>query len=131
MAIVAFSRPEVEEAVEAAVRRAVRVDLVVVGVLAGQDRRARRAAERQGDEGVGERQPLGGDLVAHGGHEVERAEEKVLVVGEDEDDVRPGGALSTARSVLGDGRPGRGEAGGEDQQKEDREEGLGSAVFQQ
>src|ERR1700686_850196 len=40
---------------------------------------------------AGERQPLSGDEVAGSRHVVERAEDQLLIVGEDEDDVGSGG----------------------------------------
>src|SRR5947209_4528799 len=73
---------------EAAVRRDVGVDLVIVRIEAGQDGGARRAAERQGHEVLRERHPLLREerpRLRHGAH---RVEDEVLVVGEDEDDVR-------------------------------------------
>ena len=64
------------------------VDAVVVGVQAGQERRASRAAQRVGGERVGEREAVALDEAAN-----VRSEQHVVdahVIGHDHDDVRPG-----------------------------------------
>ena len=94
----------VEPAV-AAVRRAVADHAVVVRVLPGEQRRARRAAERVRDEGAFEGGALRGERAPHAAHHAHRLER--LVVGHHDHDVgplgrcragaRPAGRAPTAR----------------------------------
>ena len=101
----------------AAVRLGVGVDVMVVGVFAGEDRRARWAAEREGDEVVAEGDPLARDQAPHVGHVGQGIELQVLIIGEQEDDVRPG--VDSGRSVA------VGETGGQEENAErDQEEAL-------
>ena len=79
------------ELVVAAVRRRVAPDAVVVRVLAREEGRARRAAERVRDEAVVERDALVGEQRLHVRHDAHRLER--LVVGHDHDDVRAGRGL--------------------------------------
>ena len=76
------------EALEAAVRARVAPHAVVVGVLAGEEGRARRAAERVVDEAVRERRPLVADQRVGAVHHLHRLER--LVVGLDHHHVGPG-----------------------------------------
>ena len=73
---------------EAAVGPAVRLDAGVVRVLAAQDRRARRAAQRDAVEVVVERDAVVADQ--RGGVRHVREVTDVQVVGQHEQDVRPG-----------------------------------------
>src|SRR5262245_14252804 len=71
----------------------IRINLVIVRIEAGEDRRARGAAERGGDEILLERHPALRDELAGQRHVVEGLEVEVLIVREDEDDVRPRGGF--------------------------------------
>ena len=79
-------RVRVVELRVAAARRRVPHDAVVVGVLAGEEGRAGRAAERVRDEAVGERRAAVAQEALHVRHDAERLER--LVVGHEHDDVR-------------------------------------------
>ena len=81
--------PEPVERLVAAPGRLVADDVGVVGILAAQDRGARRAAPRIADEVVRERGALILDQRLGLRHEGVRAD--ILVVGQDQDDVVPGG----------------------------------------
>ena len=106
---------ELLEAPKAAVRVPVAEHAVVVHVVAGQEGRARGAAEREVDEAVFERHPGVPDQrvdVVHDAHRLER-----LVVGLDHHDVRP--RLGRARLV--DAR--RRRPGGRNRQRADHDRG--------
>ena len=90
-------------------RREVAENVVLVHVLAAQDRRTRGATQRVGDEEVRERRPLLHELRVDL-REPRRVEVgvEVEVVGEDEDDVRLLGRLGLRHRRAGRGRPRRG-----------------------
>jgi len=98
------------EGLEPAVDAAVVLDAVVLGVLAGGQLGARRAAQRVRRDGVGELHPLVGEQAARDRHVVEVV--VAHVVGEDEDDVgarrlRVGGAGRVLRGLDEADRVGR------------------------
>ena len=82
-------------------------DAVVVGVLAGDEGRPGRAAEREGVDRVGEAGAPGGEQLAHVRHVGDVGEG--LVVGHHHEDVRPLAGARLAR--LGGGRRRQGEHG--------------------
>ena len=96
----------VERLVAALLVLVVREHPVVVRVLPGQERRARRAAERKRGEAVRERRALAAELLIGLTHEAHRV--RGLVVGHHDDDV---GALLLA--LLTGGRRGRADGGGQ------------------
>ena len=97
-------RVRVVELRVAAARRGVAHDAVVVRVLAGEERRARGAAERVRDEALGEGRPAVAQESPHVRHDPHRLDR--LVVGHDHDDVRARLRRRRLRGV-GSGRHGR------------------------
>ena len=81
--------PEVVEGLEAAQRRLVAVNQVVVGVLSSQDSRPRGAANRLANEGILESDALVPYVLPEASYLL--GTRLVQVVGEDEDDVGLGG----------------------------------------
>ena len=109
------------ERLDAAVRRRVVEDAVVVAVLPGQVGGARRAAQRRGDVGAGEARARGADQLPRLRHR--RHVLVGLVVGHQHDDAR---ALERRRRRLGAQR-GERERGRQDGERQREQEWAGAA----
>ncbi len=96
-------------------------DTVVVGVLAGDEGRPRRAAQREGVDRVGERRPPRGEQAPDVRHL--RDVGRRLIVGHDDEDVRP--AVAGRDGGAGGGRAG--ERRGQERRGERRERDGGPA----